>query len=182
MKILFKVIFISLTFFSIINAQSLATLKLQVPNDQIRVKILAEGSNDLFRDSSIENTMKLQLRRNNIEYFRSNNEVDNPSYPYLYINLHADKLNSGDVYGQIEIKFKRHSLFNLTVPEIYDESSKLKDIVSMPGKGPFFSVATWSIAELFYIPSRYNYEQRIKDIITDLVDEFSALYIDANNL
>ena len=183
MKILFKVIFTSLAFFSIINAQSLETRQLKVPNDQIRVKVLAEGSNDLLRDSTIENIMRLQLRRNNIEYFRSNNEADKqPGYPYLYVNLHASKLNSGDVYGQIEIQFKRHNLFYLTVPEIYDKSFKLKDIVSMPEKGPFFSVTTWSVAELFYIPSRYNYEQSIKDIITDLVDEFSALYIDANNL
>ena len=180
MKILFKVIFTSLVFFSIISAQG--SDGLEVPKDKIKLRIIAEGSSDLISRSSLENTIKLQLRRNNIEYFRTNDEAV-PDYPhYLYLNLNASKLKNGDVYGNIELLFKRSSLIYVTVDERFDKSFKLRDIIFMPGKGPFFGATTWSVAERFYIPSRYNYEQIIKNSITDFVDEFSALYIDANNL
>ena len=179
MKKILRVILTFLTIFSIIYAQN-SNWRLIVPKDQVKVNIMAEGSNELFPNSQVENIIKLQLRRNDIDYIK--NENIPPNYPSLYVNINAAKLKNGDVFGSISIEFSRDGLYALTIDEIFDESFQVKDLEKEDWKGPFYGATTWRSGKIFFNPSRLNYKSYLKEIIIDQVDKFSALYIDANNL
>ena len=184
MKILLNAIFTTFTFFSSINAQSDPQDKnLIVPKNQIKLDVSTTEVPEYLSKSQMESIITLQLRRNDIPYLKSSERESaiTGDYPYLLVRVTTSELDVG-TYGEITVAFKRFNVFQLSTSQEYDKNFRIKDLKNKDGRGPFNDVTAWSSHAIFFIPERYDESEEIKKYVQRFIDEFSAKYIDANNL
>lgn len=153
---------------------------LEMPRGFTKLAILVEEPENLFTSSEIESFVKLKLRRNGVEYFRS---FEDPSftyqYPVLYINLNIDR-SQRDYYGSVRISLQRSSLFDLHFSDLYKRDFDITKYIELNGRGAIMGATVQNYGGIFIKSSPAN--QYVKDYLDNLLDKFISDYIDANNL
>ena len=169
----------ALIIFIIIFTPLLSQVKreLIMPEGYTKLHILVEDIRHEVSASEIESFVKLKLRRNNIEYFSQGYHLNSPT---LYININISEGNNNVYFGNIEVNFRRSSLFQVSLEDYlfkpdfnFNEYRELKGRESM--------IATVKDYSTIFIKTRPA-SQLIKEVLDGLLDEFISDYIDANNL
>ena len=179
MKALYKALIIFIIIFTPILSQVLKD-PLEMPRGFTKLAILVEEPQNLFTTSEIESFVKLKLRRNGVEYFRS---INDPSftyeYPVLYINLNIAQ-SQRDYYGSIRINLQRSGLFAISFSDMYKRDFDITQYIELNGRGAINGASVQNYSGIFIKTSPAN--QYVKDYLDNLLDKFISDYIDANNL
>jgi hypothetical protein len=180
MKKFNKALIIFIIIFTPILSQVLKS-SLEMPEGFTKLVILVEEPKNLFTSSEIESFVKLKLRRNGIEYFKS---TEDPSftfeYPVLYINLNIG-LSKGDLYyGSVRVNLQRSILFDIDFSDMNKRDFDINKYIELNGRGAIFGAAVEDYSGTFIKSPPAN--QYLKDYLDDFLDIFISDYIDANNL
>tara|TARA_Y100001970_G_scaffold207450_1_gene252731 strand:- start:3214 stop:3741 length:528 start_codon:yes stop_codon:yes gene_type:complete len=175
MKKLYITVITFIILFSTLSSQD-RNLEMPASSKKINVKVWNIEDSDLVRKNDILSKAKLRLRRNGIEYHISPDDDFSVGTLYIDILLTGD----GDDYaGTLQLYFLRSNFFHFG--DLIDFETTFNDMIVM-NKPNLMGVKVYSSPTTVFSGGRKHMIDSIDEYLYQFLDNFSAEYIDANNL
>lgn len=173
-KLYIPVITLIILFSSLLSQNR--NLEMPTGSKKINVKVWNLLEDDLVRESDILSKAKLRLRRNGIEYNVTFDDDFSVGTLYIDILLTGD---DDDYAGTLQLYFVRSNFYHFG--DLIDFETTFNDMVDM-NKPNLMRVKVYSSPTTVFSGSRKHMIDSIDEYLNKFLDNFSADYIDANNL